>query len=231
MFQAADPFPSHTFLPGNGSAPDGAPLLDRPSAHVLYRCARTDPAAPLLSLDRVLQSRKIIARKLHHPEIPHPFFRGKMGSEHPVFYLSHKLPDGRMSRCLDAQVHSRLCPLDSRCKIRGSYLLSHDFFCFHLYPLHVFIRHFRFQKCLFVSSRLRLLQSTHMQTVTGFLPMLRIPNRQNPPPPRFHTALSVPKVPTCEQLPALLFFPPDRSDTSSGPSFLPKELLFPLFPL
>ena len=30
--------------------------------------------------------------------------------------------------------------------------------------------------------------------------MLRIPNRQNPPPPRFHTALSVPKVPTCEQL-------------------------------
>ena len=33
---------------------------------------------------------------------------------------------------------------------------------------HVFLRHFRFQKCLFVSSRLRLLQSTHMQTVTGF---------------------------------------------------------------
>ena len=33
---------------------------------------------------------------------------------------------------------------------------------------HVFLRHFRFQKCLFVCSRLRLLQSTHTQTVTGF---------------------------------------------------------------
>ena len=110
---------------------------------------------PLLSLDRVFQSRKIIARKLHHPEIPHPFFRGKWDPDTLFFTCLINCQMAECPRCLDAQVHSRLCPLDSRCKIRGSYLLSHDFFCFHLYPLHVFIRHFRFQKCLFVSSRLR----------------------------------------------------------------------------
>ena len=97
-----------------------------------------------------------------------PFFRGKWDPDTLFFTCLINCQTAECPRCLDAQVHSRLCPLDSRCKIRGSYLLSHDFFCFHLYPLHVFIRHFRFQKCLFVSSRLRLLQSTHMQTVTGF---------------------------------------------------------------
>ena len=126
--------------------------------------------------------------KNHRPQAPssrdpHPFFRGKWDPDTLFFTCLINCQMAKCPRCLDAQVHSRLCPLDSRCKIRGSYLLSHDFFCFHLYPLHVFIRHFSVPKsAYFVSSRLRF-----------------------------------------------YFFPPDRSDTSSGPSFSSKKSFFFLF--
>ena len=139
----------------------------------------------------VFQSRKIIARKLHHPEISHPFFRGKWDPD-TLFYLSHKLPDGRMSPSLDAQVHSRLCPLDSRCKIRVL------IFCLTIFLLSP-VSPPRFHTALSVPKVPICEQPPAPVTVHTYadcnriLPMLRIPNRQNLLPPRFHTALSVPK--------------------------------------
>ena len=165
---------------------------------------------PLLGLDRVFQSRKIIARKLHHPEIPHPFFRGKWD------------PDTLFFTCL-INCQMAECP-------RFLSSVSRFFLLSPVSPP-------RFHAALSVPKVPICEQPPAPVTVHTYadcnriLPMLRIPNRQNLLPPRFHTALSVPKVPICEHPPALLFSPPDRSDTSSGPSFLPKELLFPLFPL
>ena len=39
----------------------------------------------------------------------------------------------------------------------------------------------------------------------GILPMLRIPNRQNLLPELYRTEFSVQKIPTCEQLPSVLY--------------------------
>ena len=64
---AADPFPSHTFLPENGSISDGAQFRS-PSAYVLWQIQRIRQL--LCSVSIIIPVPKIIACKLHHPRSP-----------------------------------------------------------------------------------------------------------------------------------------------------------------